>query len=67
MERDLHVSRLRQIPEPQWPALVAVIVVGGLYLAVDPYLTIVPKWVLLVALCVLLVPTVISHRTVATI
>src|SRR5438874_530979 len=50
-------------PEPRWPALIAVLAVGGLYLALPPYLTIGPSWVFPAIAAALLIPTVISHRT----
>lgn len=49
-------------PEPRWPAAIAVIAVGGLYLALPPYLIVGPRWVFPVVVIALLVPTFISHR-----
>jgi uncharacterized membrane protein len=49
-------------PEPRWPALIAVVAVGGLYLALPAYLTVGPRWLFPAAVMTLLVPTVISHR-----
>jgi hypothetical protein len=49
-------------PEPRWPAAIAVIATGGLYLAIPERLTPGPNWLLLVVVMILLVPTVISHR-----
>lgn len=49
-------------PEPRWPALVAAIAVGGLYLALPESLAVGPRWLQLAIVCVLSVPTVISHR-----
>lgn len=49
-------------PEPRWPALLAILAVGGLGLALPPSLTMGPRWLLLAVLLVVLVPTVISHR-----
>jgi hypothetical protein len=49
-------------PEPRWPAAIAVIAVGGLYLALPPHLIIGPRWLFPVVVVALLVPTVISHR-----
>ena len=49
-------------PEPRWPAAIAVMAVGGLYLALPPYLIIGPRWLFPVVIIALLVPTVISHR-----
>jgi hypothetical protein len=50
-------------PEPRWPALVAVLAVGGLYFGLPAYLTIGPRWLFPAVAGALLVPTVISHRT----
>jgi hypothetical protein len=49
-------------PEPRWPAAIAVLAVGGLYLALPASLTIGPRWLFPGVIVVLLVPTVISHR-----
>src|SRR4051794_23737979 len=51
----------RHRPEPRWPALVAVLAVGGLYLALPASLTIGPRWLLPGLLGGLLIPTVVSH------
>src|SRR5215470_9225003 len=53
---------LREDPEPRWPALIAVIAVGGMYLALPAGLTTGPRWVFPAAVGVLLATTVISHR-----
>ena len=50
-------------PEPRWHALIAILSVGGLYLALPAYLRLGPRWLLLVTVSVLLVPTVISHQS----
>ena len=49
-------------PEPRWPALVALVALGGLYAALPPILVGGPRWLPLVLLLVLLVPAVIWHR-----
>ena len=49
-------------PEPRWPSLLAVLAVGGLYLAMPDQLTPGPNWLVLVAVVVVLVPTVATHR-----
>src|SRR5437588_3021056 len=49
-------------PEPRWPAFIAIVAVGGLYLALPAYLTVGPRWLFPAAVIALLVPTVISHR-----
>ena len=50
-------------PEPRWQALLAFIAVGGIYLALPRSLIIGPTWLLPTLIVVLLVPTVVSHRT----
>jgi uncharacterized membrane protein len=50
------------VPEPRWPALVAVLAVGGLFMALHADLVFGPRWLVPVATAVLLVPTVMSHR-----
>ena len=49
-------------PEPRWPALIAVIAVGGLYLALPDYLTVGPHWLFPTVVIALVIPTVITHR-----
>ncbi|MGI4829436.1 MAG: hypothetical protein ACRYFU_14760 [Janthinobacterium lividum] len=44
--------------EPRWPAMVALFGVAGLRLALPEALSIGPRWLLLVVVCVLLIPTV---------
>jgi hypothetical protein len=50
-------------PEPRWQALLAFLAVGAIYLALPKSLVIGPTWLLPSLILVLLVPTVISHRT----
>ena len=49
--------------EPRWLALVATLAVGLLYAALPAYLSVGPRWLLLIVIAALLVPTVILHRT----
>ena len=49
-------------PEPRWHALVAIAAIGGLYIALPPYLTIGPRLLFPVVLGVLLGPLVLTHR-----
>jgi len=49
-------------PEPRWPAVVCLLAVGGLYLALPQSLVVGPRWLLLVLVTVLTVPTVIAWR-----
>ncbi len=50
-------------PEPRWQALLAFLAVGAIYLALPRNLIVGPIWLLPTIIVVLLVPTVISHRT----
>ncbi len=50
-------------PEPRWPALFALLSVGGLHIALPDALSIGPPWLLLAVVAVLIVPTVITYRT----
>lgn len=49
-------------PEPRWPAAIALLSVGGLYMALPPSLSlhVGPRWLLLAVVGVLLIPTLIS-------
>jgi hypothetical protein len=57
--RPEHIDR----PEPRWQALLAFLAVAGIYLALPPSLIVGPTWLLPTLIAVLLVPTVVSHRT----
>jgi hypothetical protein len=48
--------------EPRWPALLAVLAVGGIVMALPTSLTLGPRWLVLVLVAGVLVPSVISHR-----
>jgi hypothetical protein len=50
-------------PEPRWQALLAFLAVGGIYLALPKDLIVGPIWLLPTLIVILLVPTVVSHRT----
>jgi hypothetical protein len=50
-------------PEPRWPALMAVLAVGGLSLALPAALTLGPSWLFPTVVLVVLLPTVVTHRT----
>jgi uncharacterized membrane protein len=49
-------------PEPRWPAFIAVVATGGLYLALPAGLTMGPRWLFPALIGALLIPTVASHR-----
>lgn len=63
MDSSPKVDPDRWDPEPRWPALIAVVSVGGLYLALPSDLTVGPRWLFPAIIGVLIVPTVVSHRT----
>src|ERR1044071_611257 len=49
--------------EPRWPALLAFLALGGLYAALPSSLIFGgPRWLLLLIVSVLLIPTIITHR-----
>jgi hypothetical protein len=50
-------------PEPRWQAILALIAVGGIYTALPSELSVGPRWLLLTIVLILLVPTVVAHRT----
>lgn len=61
-EKMQHAQR-RKDAEPRWPALLVVLALGGLYAALpSPLLVGGSRWLLLIVVSVLLVPTVISHQ-----
>src|SRR6266516_697808 len=49
-------------PEPRWQAILAFLAVGGIYLALPPWVIVGPIWLLPALIAVLLVPTVVTHR-----
>ena len=57
-EAHAHVDK----PEPRWQALLAMVAVGGIYLALPRELVIGPTWLLPTVIAVLLAPTIVTHR-----
>lgn len=52
---------VRYDPEPRWPALVAVLAVGGLYTALPRNLIVGPRWAFIFIVVLMLIPTVVSQ------
>ena len=50
-------------PEPRWQALLAVVAIGAIYLALPRDLILGPIWLIPTLIVLLLVPTVVSHRS----
>jgi hypothetical protein len=50
-------------PEPRWQALLAFLAIGAIYLALPRDLIVGPTWLLPTLIVVLLIPTVVTHRT----
>ncbi len=50
-------------PEPRWPAVIAVLAVGGLYAALPDPLTFGPRWLFPSVVLALLIPSIVSHHT----
>jgi len=51
-----------EVEEPRWPAVIALLAVGGLYLAVPESLIVGPRWLLLIVVGALLIPTTMAHQ-----
>jgi hypothetical protein len=49
-------------PEPRWQVILALVAIGGIYLALPPWFTVGPTWLLPALIVVLLIPTVVTHR-----
>ena len=49
--------------EPRWPAIIAILAVGGLYLALPDSLTFGPNWLFPSLVLALLIPTSVSYHT----
>jgi len=49
-------------PEPRWQAILAFLAIGGIYLALPPWVIVGPIWLLPALIAMLLVPTVVTHR-----
>jgi len=49
-------------PEPRWPGMVAILAVGGLFIALPSKLSPGPDWLVLVLMVLLNVPAIILHR-----
>jgi hypothetical protein len=49
--------------EPRWPALLALLALGGLHWLLPEPLRLGPDWLMIVVVSVLLVPTIVAHRT----
>lgn len=47
--------------EPRWPAMMALLAIGGLRFALPEPLSLGPKWLLLILVAVLIVPTVLAR------
>jgi hypothetical protein len=56
-------SRRIDKSEPRWQAILALLAVSGIYVALPKSLVIGPFWLLPTLILILLVPTVVSHRT----
>ena len=49
--------------EPRWPAVIAILAVGGLYTALPDALTLGPNWLLPSLVLALLIPSIVSYHT----
>ena len=58
-----HSAREPVNPEARWPVLVAILGVGGVWLALPHTMVVGPRWLLFALVVVLLVPTTLLHRS----
>ncbi len=49
-------------PEPRWPAVIAGLAVGGLYMALPENLSLGPRWLLLAVVATVEVPLIVTRR-----
>src|SRR5438132_10392688 len=49
-------------PEPRWQLILPFLAIGGIYLALPPWVIVGPIWLLPDLIAVLIVPTVVTHR-----
>jgi hypothetical protein len=56
------MERMGGVEEPRWPAVVALVAVGGLRLALPDSLSFGPRWLLLAVVLILMIPTVLARR-----
>ncbi len=57
-----HRSRPPASPEPRWPAMLALLCVGGLRFSLPESWSIGPAWLLVVVVTILLIPTVAARK-----
>jgi hypothetical protein len=50
-------------PEPRWPAMLALLAIGGLRLALPESLSVGPDWLILAVIAVLIIPTIWTFHT----
>jgi hypothetical protein len=56
------MTETRRRVEPRWPAMLALLAVGGLRLALPEYLSAGPSWLLIAIVVLLLIPAVWAYR-----
>jgi hypothetical protein len=57
------ISKTRDRPEPRWQALLALLAVAGIDSSLPSWLTLKPAWILPTVILLLLIPSILSHRT----
>ncbi len=57
------VAPVAPIPEPRWPAIIAILVTGLVYASLPDYLALGPRWLLLVLLALLEIPALLFWHT----
>jgi uncharacterized membrane protein len=59
---DLRLIPIAGIPEPRWPVLLAIAVSGLVYASLPEYLSVGPRWLLLILLLALEIPALFFRR-----
>jgi hypothetical protein len=59
---DIPIPSPHPVPEPRWPALMAILITGVLYAALPEELSFGPRWLMFVIIACLAGPTFIAHR-----
>ena len=56
-------AETRFVPEPRWPAILALVATAALHLVMPEPLRFGPGWLLLAVVTLLMIPTILAHRT----
>jgi hypothetical protein len=62
MTTDDALQESTQDPESRWPAVLAILLAGLIYVVIPPNLSIGPRWLFIVLIAVLEIPTLATHK-----